>query len=410
MSVRVVVDTQSNKLFRGSKEEQDYDQRGLCQAGKGDVLVTTSPIDPDYLRYWAKLGFTLPTFVNAGPFDENCTLAELVAHKPDVQEQIRSAVNGLPARIELFWVTHGDTALQDVLNIPAYCNIEASIRFACKHAFKLLCDEIGLGTAPWVGGHSIDEALEAYQRSNFAEDPVLVKAANSTGGVELGAMKRFNSADHLAKAREEISGFSMPIVIERIMDIAAEATVHWEIDTQSRTHVIGVFDQLSKNYSYAGTALPTALPPVLQSKIRQELIHKFVPALQKVEARGFFCCDVLIMDDGTVLWTDLNPRKGAILYVYDMTRRLAAAHGLSHSQLRVWHEHATFQSGIGFQDVQNVLGSLLVPSKDKPFVVLTNPGVILNGSVDLTGISCMSREAAHSAVHDAKKLLSSAFG
>ena len=54
---RVFIDTQSNELFRGFEGEQNYDQRALCQAGRGDVLVITNPIDPEYLAYWSGLGF-----------------------------------------------------------------------------------------------------------------------------------------------------------------------------------------------------------------------------------------------------------------------------------------------------------------------------------------------------------------
>ena len=60
---RIILDTQSNRHFRGVPLEQMYDQRGgPCQLDDTGIVITTEPIDPEWLEYWQGLGFTLPQF------------------------------------------------------------------------------------------------------------------------------------------------------------------------------------------------------------------------------------------------------------------------------------------------------------------------------------------------------------
>lgn len=403
---RVVVESQNNPLFRGKESEQAFDQRGgLCQVGEGDIVVTTSPIDPTYLKYWKGLGFTLPLLIEAGPFDPRYTLSELIAQSASVQERIKTAVNGSLARIEPFWVDSCDAMLPTILGIPIYCNPEFFIEYACKYRFKQLCEEVGLLTAPWVGGFSVEEVIEAYRRSDFKDLPALIKAANSTGGLDLGTIVWAESADELAANRERLGGLMMPLVVERAMDVWTEVTIHWEIFEDQNHRVIGVFDQHAENHSYAGAGLPTSLPRHLQQRIIADLEGRLIPAMKRLKAKGFFCCDLLVLENECILWTDFNPRKGAILYIHDMALRLGMAQGWSPEQMHLWHAHASLPRGCAFAEVEKRLGQYLRPSSTQPFVVITNPGTLPYGGVDLTGIALTNRTDAKQVVAATKALL-----
>lgn len=405
---RVIIETQTNSLFRGSEGEQNYDQRGgLCQVGAGHVVVTTNEIDTKFLEYWRGLGFSLPRLITAGPFDPQCTLTELIARSPEVQRQILKAVNGSSARLELFWVDPGDAVLPHLLGIPVYGNIDLSVNCANKCAFKVLCEEIGLLTAPWVCAHSVEEVLTAYQSAPFALRPVLVKAANSTGGVSLGAIKHYVSAASLETSVDELRALEFPLVIEEMLDVNQEVTIHWELDETGSARIIGIFDQLTNNYSYSGAVLPTKLSSEIQERIRRDLSDKLIPWLQLRKGKGFFCCDILVDVLGQAWWTDFNPRKGAILYVYDMVRRLGESRGVAY---HAWHEHLSIPHGSSFSGVQDVINSLLQPSTRFPFVVVTNPGLIPYGKLDLTGLSSVSREEASCVMQIAKQSIRSVFG
>jgi len=68
--LRIIVDSQSNRLFKGIRIEQNYDQKGvLCQVGKDHLVITTEPINNEYLKYWKDLGFSLPNLITSGHFN-----------------------------------------------------------------------------------------------------------------------------------------------------------------------------------------------------------------------------------------------------------------------------------------------------------------------------------------------------
>lgn len=402
---RIIIETQSHEFFCGEESEQDYDQRGgLCQVGAGDVVVTTNPIDTDYLAYWERLGFSLPTIVCAGPFDPQCTITELITQKDEVQKSIRGTLNGAPARIEPFWIADSDVCLPEVLGVPMYCNPDVSMKLACKYNFKLLCEEIGLPTAPWIGASSVQDLIDKYCSSSFQDSPILVKSTNGIGGMNLGGICIFESSEDLKHQRTKLDAMLTPLIAEAKIDVAAEVGVHWEINEEGEVNVIGIFDQLAENFSYIGTAFPTRISQNVKDKIYQNLTDMLLPELLRKKALGFFCCDVLIDSQENIYWTDFNPRKGAILYTFDMVERLSKI--ISLKKYYVWHQHVALPEDMRtFKKVENCLRNFLQPSLVSDFVVLTSPGLISHGSMDVTGISTRSHESAHQVVRQVKKVL-----
>lgn len=402
---RVIIETQSNKLFRGVEAEQDYDQRGgLCQVEEGDVIVVTNPIDRAYLAYWKDLGFTLPKIIEAGPFDETRTLADLIMAKQDVQKEIKAAVGDADARLEFFWIEESERQLAAVLGISPYCTFDVSIPLSCKHAFKRTCEAIGLPTAPWIGGRTPEDLIEASRSFFSIGNSVLVKASNGTGGISLGGIRKVSTHEELVADLPYIKKMHAPLVAEKMVDKAAEVSIHWEMKEDGGVVIVDIFDQLAENFSYAGTAYPSELDPMIKEKIKHDLIEILAPYLRAHNAKGYFCCDLMIDRNGNAYWTDLNPRKGAIMYVHDMARRLAKKHFADESGYFFWHEHfSTGKEGLGFSDVRTTLRDLLCPTKERPFVVVTNPGVIRHGGLDITGFSLRSRNEAHDVAHQAKR-------
>ena len=65
-----------------------------------------------------------------------------------------------------------------------------------------------------------------------------------------------------------------PFVVEKTVDVVQEISVHWEIFRNGNHHIIGVFEQLSKNFSYAGTAFPSIVNDHILSQIMSDLEEK----------------------------------------------------------------------------------------------------------------------------------------
>ncbi len=131
--------------------------------------------------------------------------------------------------------------------------------------------------------------------------------------------------------------------------------------------------------------------PVAQ--IKHDLTTVLAPKLIRLGALGYQCCDVLCDQSGQLYWTDLNPRPGAIVYVYELVKRLVQQHHLypldtatDTPNTGVYHRSVALPAGCRtFQAVQQRLGDLLPPDGEG-FVVVGNPGLIPFGSLDITAV------------------------
>lgn len=402
---RVILDTQSNRHFFGVALEQAYDQRGgICQVGQGDIVVTTDPIAPDFLTYWESLGFDLPEFLTAGPFDPKCTLSQLVLRNPVLQAQIKSRLNGELSRLEFFCIEESERKVAEALGISPYCNFDVAIPLSRKPRFKRLFKEIGLRTPAWVVCRSHEDIVRHGLSLLASGKGFLIKAEDGTGGIACGGMRRIEDQHQLRALNTSDGRFGDEVLIEEIIPCLAEVSIHWEMYVSGETRLIGIFEQLSRNFGYAGVLWPPGdVPEDATRRIVADAEQKLWPALRALGALGFFCCDILLDAEGAHYWVDFNPRKGAILYVYDMVHRLACVHrGGALPFFR--HEHLRLperQEPYSFPEIHTLLADLLTPCLSG-FAVVSNPGVIAHGYCDVTGISWESADSAEGSFYEAR--------
>lgn len=408
--MRIIIDTQSNALLRGSPVEQRYDQRGgLCQVGAGHLVLTTDPVDSDYLDYWRGLGLTLPRLLAVGPAEEGRTLSELVRENAGARAAIREAARAGDARLEFYCLEETERDLARVLDLPAYCSFDISLTYASKLAFKDLCAELGLDTVPWF--HHPDQAALVAEgtRRLAAGRPVLVKAEYGMGGIGCGGLALPRTARELERAVWRMGGLGggRLFLEELLSPLARELSVHWECTGTGEVRDVAVFEPLSRNCTYMGTTFPVDPEDPLAAAAARAVRERFGPGMVARGALGFYCCDVLAAADGTLYWNDFNPRKGASIYVRDMARRVAGAR-LDGAEPFAWHEGVYLAGGAGVSAGEALarLNGLLEPDPEG-FAVVTNPGVIPYGRVDITGLSTVSRDRARAAFAAAKARLGS---
>ncbi len=403
--IRVIVDSQSNRLFRGVPQEQAYDQRGgLCEVGEGDVVVTTNPFDPDYLQYWKEtLGFDLPHLMVAGPFDPHCTLSELILLKHGLQNELRRMLGGEVARLEFFCIEESERKLATTLDIRPYCNFEIAIKLSRKPAFKRLFNEVGIPTPRWVSCAGQEGLLTKGKAFSEAQGVCLLKTEDGTGGFTCGGMFLIKSPSELYELARRNGDLGREVIVEELVTGVQTVSAHWEISDDKTLKPIGVFDQQGE-YAYSGVSWPSSAPAPVVERILADITHKLGPWLIKKGAVGFFCADIVIDKEGRHWWVDFNPRKGAILYVYNMIRRLSTRH-FGGTTCRFFHEHFRLPEGgdQSFAAIRDRLSNLLLP--DERFVVITNPGLIAFGYADVTGVSLHSLKEAKLAFDCAKKNL-----
>ncbi|MBI2453068.1 MAG: hypothetical protein HYV55_02470 [Parcubacteria group bacterium] len=407
--IRVIVDSQSNRLFRGVRLEQSYDQRGgLCEVGSEGIVVTTDPIDPQYLQYWREtLGFDLPRFLAVGPFNPEHTLSELLLAKPDRQATLRKMLQGETARLEFFCIEEPERKLPPVLGIPAYCNFDVAIPFSRKIAFKKLADEIGIPTPSWLTCATKEEFLAEGRSFLKDKGPFLLKASDGTGGFACGGMSLVQTPEELERGFRRLNSQdgdpTQELLIEKVIPGVRTVSAHWEILDGGKLKFVDLFEQRGE-YAYSGVSWPADISIALRERLMADIERRFGPQLIQMGAIGFFCADIVIDREERHWWVDFNPRKGAILYVYNMVRRLRERH-LRSKQCWLLHEHfrLTNEDIRSFSAIEERLGDLLLPQEE--FVVVTNPGVFTFGYADIAGISTRSPEQAKTVFHEARERL-----
>ena len=405
---RIIIDTQSNALFRGSALQQNYDQRGgLCQVGAGHAVVTTHAVDADYLRYWQSIGFSLPRLIAAGPFSSHHTLSELILNNPRVQDEIRDFIGPDAARLEFFYIEKSEQLLSGVLGVPAYCNFELSLRLSRKLNFKALCRQLALPTAAWEHDEDVDRMLATCEKWLNAGTSLLIKSNDGTGGIPCGSMFKVGNVSELPEAARRIRSPDNVFFLEAFIDSPATvASMHWEIDDNRNILPVGLFEHVTQDDAQIGITHPLDVDPAAQAELWSLLQTRLGPYLIRENGRGFFQCDIIIDRGGNAFWIDFNPRKGGGLYVGDMVRRLSK-NCLNAVDCCFVNEHVKIsrnRRGPTFKNLFSTLKDLLDPGTH-PFVVVTNPGVLPFGRIDLTGISAQSRQAARGVLEKAKARL-----
>lgn len=399
---RILIDTQSNRLLRNHEVEQRYDQRGgLCQVGEGHVMLTVDPVDPAYLDYWHSLGFSLPQMLTAGPYEKGKTLGDLVLRKPQLQGQLQAHMAG-ESRLEFYCIEQAEKQVAQVLGARTYCNFDVSIRYARKLEFKRLCQELGLPTVTWFYHEDPAQVEEAAAR--WAEEGIrsLVKADDGMGGTCCGGMRLATSPQDVPTALKDVGNGTSKAYIEQFRhDLAHELFVFWEMAEDGSIASMDVLDAVFRQGTLVGSSWPSRVSDALHDRLAEGLI-KLTDFLRSKGGVGYYCCDVLVDRQGNIYWSDFNPRKGASLFILDVASRLGHKH---HGGRRphFWHERFAFgsvSSDDAIEQCLELLGPLTKPC-DEGYVVLTNPGVIPYGRIELTGISPRSVEDARIALQQA---------
>jgi hypothetical protein len=135
------------------------------------VFVTCAPPEPDVLRYYASL--LLPEQrgtawnrlrVLAVPDDTARPVAAKLLDRPDLIEQLRTSVGGLPVFIEPWNVTDAEVEVALALGAPIYGTAPSLRRLGFKSAGRRLFRKVGVPTPLGVEGvRSVDDVLAAIE-------------------------------------------------------------------------------------------------------------------------------------------------------------------------------------------------------------------------------------------------------
>lgn len=397
---RILVDSQSLPSFIGKESEQDFDQRaGLCQGDKGDIVITTKPYEPAYLEYWQGLGYKIPHLVTAGPYDPHMALSDLIRTKEGVQSEIKSYLRENP-RLEFFHGSARESRLAETLGsqmgIPSYMNFAFAEEFQRKDRFKNLFQVAGIESLPFLecfelkvpNWKSIENTLGKTSLGYIA------KNVYGSGGKSLGMIVPLRNKDDY---------INLPLgnyIIEPCIEVSHEIAVHWEITFEGTIKKIGYFGQIASDLSYIGTHFPITIDQAIKRKLDRGF-KKLTEEIRRRGGLGYMCCDVLVDKNSNIFWSDLNPRKGAIVFIHEAVARLKNIRSMRN--VHVAHQHISGTNLRSFKETSQVLGSFIEPSRD--FILITNPGAIRYGFLDITAISENSKECAMKLLRETKEVI-----
>ncbi|HEY5588756.1 MAG TPA: ATP-grasp domain-containing protein [Candidatus Paceibacterota bacterium] len=394
---RIIIDSQSNPHFLGEESEQNYDQRAaLSQGGKGDIVITTNPIDPEYIEYWKGLNFEIPVLITAGPYKKEKVLSNLIFEKEDIQKEITANLNRKMPRLEFFTPSINEEILANHLNLPTYINFDFAKKMQKKSEFKKLCREINIHTLPYVLLNQEIKWKDVIDILGENDKGYIAKHIYGTGGAGLGTIIQIKSENDF----NSLFG-SEDYIIEKLVDISMEITLHWEIDFNGKVHFINFFEQLAENISFVGTIFPIKI----SKKLWHVIYHEYDILTKKIlelKGLGFMCCDIIIDNNGDFYWSDLNPRKGAILYVYDTVNRFLESNNINNSY---WVRHKQIKSRVkSFSELKSILEERL-SLKNDGIIISINPGLIQHGKCDLIALSFINHEHSLEMLSEAERLI-----
>jgi hypothetical protein len=382
----IFIDSQSPLMFVGKESEQAYDARALALAREGDIIITTSPVDSAYLSYWKGLGFTLPTFMHAGPYENDKCLSTLILDKEPIKQQLMS-LNRDEYELHFFLTVDGvEEQVAKTLGFSSYVNFNFAATHRNKETAKKLFIESGIPTLPYLS--SLDPQL-SFEKVHevLGSGSYLVKELYGSGGKSLNTIYEFSNQE----GYNEIP--FADFIIERKISLLKEIAYDWQIHYDGNPSLIRRRQQLSENDSFCGTMFPVAVTPHLSERLHGEY-EKLVQNISAKGGIGHMSCDILIDADGNSWWSDLNPRKAASHYVCQAVTELMEMRKVDPASYSFHHKHAhTHTSGVTFSQVREVLQNVLDPSLSR-FVLVTNPNVIPYGTVDVTAVSLHGSEDA----------------
>ncbi|PRP79081.1 hypothetical protein PROFUN_13143, partial [Planoprotostelium fungivorum] len=339
---------------------QAGDGNAILLGNKHDVLVTSLPIQQEYLDYWTNtLKLTIPQIFVPKTFDTDL-LQSVVNHKEDliefIQQKQKEGKVQKDVILSVFEADERDIELLETLkkaglgdDLTSECNYDL-LTLGNKDGFREFCHEHQVTQLP--GGTFKDvEELEKFvigqheQRHTVViksphgigvdeHDDLMSKSCAGGGGQlrlkppKKEEIEKVKEGSKTAKWQETVREWiskEKAVEAEQFADAPErEMVVDIYIDPTDEHHAAVVFDQLVKNeneeegMAYYGAKYPSIAKEAEQT-IMKQVEDTVAPALVKAGYRGPAGIDVLW---NPLHFMELNMRTDAITYVKHLTDRL----------------------------------------------------------------------------------------
>jgi hypothetical protein len=272
-------------------------------ATKGDIIITSYPINKDYIRYLSSLHLEIAADIELlVPSVESRDLASSILNDNELLNYLRNRTSSGHWFVETFLYSKSFEMLLKTLGLPLLQPIGIFKKYGTKSGFKELGKSLELPMPEGI----VTRGYESKKIMAFSKiyPKVVIKSNDTLGGVGVSivespqySIKKFINNKIVYVIEEQIESKnegSIQIFIDNgTYDLVIDETV------MSGTHFIGFkypYNYEQKEIEKYGTILANFL-------------------LKEGVIKGYYSIDFIVSNYNKIFFHDFNPRKTGVSYV-----------------------------------------------------------------------------------------------
>ncbi len=308
----VFIDNQPYELFRGDESAKLYEERCLPSADINDVVVTSLPINREYIAYLQTLGLKIECdFFTPQFFYKD--LAYSILNDDRLLSILKRKVRESNYVIETFIPNRDLVTLSRYLNIPILFPQDIYDKYSSKIGFNKLAKILKLPHPDNVffsHGNLCD-----YRHFIKRNQDVLLKKNNTIGSL---GVYDISSNQILKKIVKQYP--TDLFLLEKKIEAVWNGSIQFIF--QNNNPRIFIDECSMDNNHFKGFKYPATFPEECHSKIKDyaELIASFLK--QYFIRKGYFGLDFIVSNTNDIFFHDFNPRKTGVIYVLFFIEKL----------------------------------------------------------------------------------------
>lgn len=320
----------------------NFDQNGVLFAEAGDIVITRLPIAETYLSFLGECGWNFDQIIFLNPSQEIPRVTTSIFSDLQLMKQLKAVPKNEPQVLDAFISTRYEQEWSSNMGILCEAHPD-QVSFGNKSFFRSLAQKHAFPVAKGfvyqknVLGATL--AASSLFMRGFSE--IVVK--HNSGAAAVGS-KRF-TLNKLLRSFDDFEQYiSNPLVsdlsqkwedntfvIEGWYDRAvASPSMQYHIDMEGVTKCVSLHLQLfyADSMKYKGCLSEHWIDDKLRKQLRSEG-QRFSSVLAKLGYRGHVGYNTILLNDGSIIWTEINPRRVMSSYPFQLYQQLFKSQSVS---------------------------------------------------------------------------------
>jgi hypothetical protein len=309
---KLFIENQPYELFNTDKTAILYEERCLPSANAGDIVITSCPIDKEYIVYLKEIGLNLKCeFFSPHVLDRD--LASSILNDKKLLKLLKDRTLKSNYVIETFIANRKQIQLSLYLNTPLSFNQDIYDKYSTKLGFIKLAKylKLPIPDSVIISCEKLDECNMFFEKNK----DVLLKKNNSIGG--LGVYKASSEA-FLKKIMQLCP--SEYFILEKKIDTLWNGSI--QIIFSNDNYRIFIDECITDNNSFRGFKYPPSFSADILFKAKEYADKIAIYLKPYCEGESYCGIDFIIDRNDKIFFHDCNPRKTGIMYVFAFIKKL----------------------------------------------------------------------------------------